>query len=121
MTSDSLFEMPKNSHTRCANPENWDGARGAAGQANNRRKGSPCFPLKAGEHKVLAHAENSSDTIRRIWLTMNNRSPQMLRGLRIDMYAALDVIGCVNVLAHADCRPVTRCSGWTMYCCPCPR
>jgi len=74
MTTDSLFTMPKNVQTRWASPENWDGAKGAAGQANNGRKGSPCFALKAGEQKVLAHAENTSGTVRRIWMTINDRS-----------------------------------------------
>lgn len=46
--------MPKNIQTRWASPENWDGAKGAAGQANRGRKGSACFPLKASEQKVLA-------------------------------------------------------------------
>ena len=59
---------------------------GAAGQANRGRKGSPCFALKAGEEKVLAHAEGASGTVRRIWITINDRSPRMLRGLRLDMY-----------------------------------
>ncbi len=86
MTTDSLFTMPKNIQTRWASPENWDGAKGAAGQANNGRKGSACFALKAGEQKVLAHAENTRGTIRRIWMTLNDRSPRMLRGLRLDMY-----------------------------------
>jgi len=85
MMNDSLFLMPKNIQTRWASPENWDGAKGAAGQANQGRKGSACFPLKAGEQKILAHAENTSGTIRRIWMTINDRSPRMLRGLRLDM------------------------------------
>jgi hypothetical protein len=85
MSMESLYAMPKNIQTRWASPENWDGAKGAAGQANNGRKGSACFPLKAGEQKVLAHAENTSGTVRRIWITINDRSSQMLRGLRLDM------------------------------------
>ncbi|GEM_PF-3007740 len=59
MTNDTLYTMPKNVQTRWASAENWDGAKGAAGQANRGRKGSAWFPLKAGEQKVLAHAENS--------------------------------------------------------------
>jgi len=81
-----LFEVPDGVQTRWASPENWDAAKGAAGQVLNGRKGSPSFPLKAGESKVLAHAENTSGTIRRIWVTINDRSPQMLRGLRLDLY-----------------------------------
>jgi hypothetical protein len=42
--------------------------------------------LKAGASQVLAHAENTSGTIRRIWITINDREPDMLRGLRLDMY-----------------------------------
>lgn len=86
MTNDALYTLPKNIQTRWASPENWDGAKGAAGQALNGRKGSPCFAMKAGEQKVLAQAENTSGTVRRIWITINDRSPRMLRGLRLDMF-----------------------------------
>lgn len=86
MTDYPLYQAPKGVETRWASAENWDGARGAGGQLLNGRKGSPCFPLKAGEQKVLAHAEGTSGTIRRIWATFNDRSPAMLRGLRLDMY-----------------------------------
>lgn len=88
-----LYDVPEGIQTRWASPENWDGAKGAAGQAHGGsdtssqgRKGSPFFSLKAGEQKVLAHAENTSGTVRRIWITISNRSPVALRGLRLDMY-----------------------------------
>jgi len=86
MMTDSLFTMPKNVQTRWASPENRDAAKGAGGKTNKGRKGSAFFPLKAGEEKILAHAENTSGTIRRIWITILDKSPQMLRGLRLDMY-----------------------------------
>ncbi len=38
MMTDSLFLVPKNIQTGWASPEIWDGAKGAAGQANNGRK-----------------------------------------------------------------------------------
>jgi len=81
-----LFEVPEGVQTRWASPENWDGEKGAGGQANKGRKGSACFRLNAGEQKVLAHAENTCGTIRRIWITISDRSPAMLRGIRIDMF-----------------------------------
>jgi hypothetical protein len=81
-----LYEVPEGVQTRWASPENWDGAKGVAGQANHGRKGSSFFPLKAGEQKVLAHAEKTSGTIRRIWITISDRSPAVLRGLRLDMF-----------------------------------
>jgi len=81
-----LFEVSEGVQTRWASPENWDGEKGAGGQIKNGRKGSPCFRLNAGESQVLAHADNTSGTIRRIWATIIDRSPAMLRGIRIDMY-----------------------------------
>ena len=44
------------------------------------------MPLKAGEALTLAEVKGSSGTVRRIWATINDRGPRMLRGLRIDMY-----------------------------------
>jgi hypothetical protein len=35
---------------------------------------------------VLAEARNTSGTVRRIWMTIPDRGPRMLRGLRLDMY-----------------------------------
>jgi hypothetical protein len=35
---------------------------------------------------VLAEAKNTPGTVRRIWMTMPDRSPQMLRGLKLEMF-----------------------------------
>lgn len=35
---------------------------------------------------MLAQATNTSGTVRRIWMTFPDRSPRMLRGLRLDIY-----------------------------------
>lgn len=78
--------MPTGIHSRWASAENWDGIKGQGGKDNNGRKGTPCFKFPAGESKVLAHAENTSGTVRRIWATINDRSPEMMRGIHIDMY-----------------------------------
>ena len=86
-TLDSLFVMPKgNIQTRWASAENWKGEKGVGGQANAGRKGSPAFLLKAGESKVLAEVSGQSGMVRRIWTTINDRSPKMLRGIKIEMY-----------------------------------
>ena len=81
-----LYALPAGLQTRWASPENWDSAKGAAAQTRDGRKGSPYFMLKIGEQKVLAHAENTSGTIRRIWMTICDRSALALRGLRLDMF-----------------------------------
>src|SRR5512142_2975554 len=78
--------LPDNVETRWASPENPAGEKGQAGKANGGRKGSPSFPLPAGASRVLAEVSGTSGTVRRIWVTIENRSPKMLRGLRLDFY-----------------------------------
>jgi hypothetical protein len=82
----TLFEMPEGVESRWASGENPKGERGRGAQANGGRKGSPTVPIKAGESRVLAEAVGTSGTVRRIWMTFPDRSPRMLRSLRIDMY-----------------------------------
>src|SRR5215212_8489330 len=82
----SLFEMPEGVESRWSSGENPTGEKGKGGQANGGRKGAPTVAIKAGESRVLAEAKNTSGTVRRIWMTFWDRSPQMLRSLRIDMY-----------------------------------
>jgi hypothetical protein len=82
----NLFDKPHDINTRWASAENWNGEKGAGGMANGGRKGSPSFRLKAGESKVLAQASGTSGMIRRIWITINDRTPEILRGLKIEIY-----------------------------------
>ena len=82
----SLFEMPDGVETRWASGENPKGEKGKAAQANAGRKGSPTVRVKAGDSFTLAEASGTSGTVRRIWMTFPDRSPRMLRSLRIDMY-----------------------------------
>jgi hypothetical protein len=82
----SLYEMPEGASTRWASGENPRGERGSAAQKNGGRKGSPTVRVGAGESVVLAEASGTSGTVRRIWMTFPDRSPRMLRSLRIDMY-----------------------------------
>ena len=82
----AVYEMPEGVESRWASGENQKGERGKGGQANGGRKGSATVPIKAGESRVLAEAVGTSGTVRRIWMTFPDRSPRMLRSLRIDMY-----------------------------------
>jgi hypothetical protein len=82
----SLFEMPEGVESRWASGENPTGEKGKGAQANGGRKGAPTVAIKAGESRVLAEVSGASGTVRRIWMTFPDRSPQMLRSLRIDMY-----------------------------------
>ena len=81
-----IYELPEGVETRWASPENPTGQKGRAGTAAGGRKGSPTIAIKAGATAVLAEAKNTSGMVRRIWMTMPDRSPQMLRGLRLEMF-----------------------------------
>ncbi|MBK7710343.1 MAG: DUF2961 domain-containing protein [Bacteroidales bacterium] len=82
----ALYDKPHDINTRWASAENWTGKKGGGGTANGGRKGSPSFRLNAGQTKTLAEVSGSSGIVRRIWLTIDQRTPEMLRGLQIEMY-----------------------------------
>ncbi|MBN2223391.1 MAG: DUF2961 domain-containing protein [Deltaproteobacteria bacterium] len=82
----TLYHIPHGVKTRWASPENWDAAAGAGGTENSGRKGSPFFYLPAGAQRVLAEVTGQTGTLRRIWITISDRSPKMLRGVRLDIY-----------------------------------
>lgn len=84
--ADSLFALPEGVETRWASAENFKGEKGKAGQTNSGRKGSANFKFPAGDTKVLAEVAGCSGTVRRIWITISDKSPRMLRGIRLDMY-----------------------------------
>lgn len=84
--SDELFVFSPGVQTRWATPENPTAAPGRGGETKGGRKGRPCVTLKAGERLVLAEASGSSGIIRRIWVTIDNRSPRMLRGLKVECF-----------------------------------
>ena len=80
-----LFESPEGQKTRWYSFENIEAKKGAGGMENRGAKGHPADWIPAGESVVLLDAEGSG-VINRIWLTINDRSPEMLRSLRIEMF-----------------------------------
>jgi Protein of unknown function (DUF2961) len=82
----SLYTLPEGVQTRWASAENPGGEKGKGAQTDGGRKGRPAVPIKAGEQVTLAEIRGSSGTVRRIWVTINDRSPAMLRGLKIEMF-----------------------------------
>lgn len=81
-----LFTLPDGIETRWASPENPGAERGKGASANAGRKGAPSFTLQPGEERTLAVVKAGSGTVRRIWMTMLDRSPKMLRGIKIEMF-----------------------------------
>lgn len=81
MDTENLYFLPENVETRWASMENPLGRPGAGGQSNDGRKGSPCRSLKAGESFIMAQVSGVPGVVRRIWVTVHDRRPEMLRGL----------------------------------------
>jgi hypothetical protein len=86
LLAQSLYTLPEGVDTRWASAENPLGEKGKAAQTNGGRKGRPAIPVKAGAQITLAEVRGSSGTVRRIWATISDRSPAMLRGLKIEMF-----------------------------------
>lgn len=71
--------------TRWYTFENTGGEKGKGGMANHGRKGAPARPFGPGETVVLADIAGSG-TIHRIWATLFYRTPEALRGIRLEIY-----------------------------------
>ncbi|MEO5980645.1 MAG: glycoside hydrolase family 172 protein [Chryseolinea sp.] len=80
-----LYTMPADGETRWSSFENNAAARGAGGIDNKRAKGHPAEFMAPGETKTLMNFTGAG-TIRRIWITVSNRTQASLRALRIEMY-----------------------------------
>lgn len=81
----AIFSFDENASTRWSSPENRNGAKGAGGKENNSAKGHAYDAIKAGETYTLLETEGPG-IINRMWITINDRSPLMLRSLRLDIY-----------------------------------
>ena len=65
--------------------ENLSGAKGMAAMENKGAKGHAFDRIAAGDSCILLNIKGAG-IINRIWLTVNDRSPEMLRALKIRMY-----------------------------------
>lgn len=84
-TTGSIYSFDNNASTRWSSPENRNGVKGAGGKENSTAKGHAYDAIKAGETYVLLET-NGPGIVNRIWVTINDRSPEMLRSLRLDIY-----------------------------------
>lgn len=81
-----LYEVPANAtQTRWSTFENPNGTPGSGGKENKGAKGHAFDILEARGQKTLLDVKGAG-MITRMWLTVNERSPQMLRSMRIEMY-----------------------------------
>jgi hypothetical protein len=80
-----VYQIPENEQSRWISFENPIGEKGKGGMENRGAKGHAMDVVQAGESKVLLDVQGPG-IIRRMWITISDRSPQMLRGLKIEMF-----------------------------------
>jgi hypothetical protein len=80
-----LYQLPAGVDTRWSSFENPKAAKGAGGAENKGAKGHPAEEFRPGETKTLLDV-GGAGMVNRIWLTISDRSPGVLRGIRIEMF-----------------------------------
>src|SRR4029079_6281480 len=73
----NLFQFDSTSTPRWSSFENPNAEKDKGAIENNGAKGHPSDEIKPGETKVLLHAKGPG-IINRIWVTIMDRSPDML-------------------------------------------
>ena len=82
---EELFRKPAGHVTRWSSFENPAAAKGQGAIDNKGGKGHAFDRIRPGESRILLDVQGSG-VVRRIWLTVADRSPRMLRSLRVDMF-----------------------------------
>ncbi len=85
LTAQEIYNMPENVKTRWISAENYKGEKGKGGMTNKGAKGSAFETILAGKQLVLADIKGTG-VINRMWVTLNNRTPEMLRALKVEMF-----------------------------------
>ena len=80
-----LYRFQSGSQPRWASPENPTAAKGAGARENRGAKGHAFDTIPIGASHVLADIRGAG-TIDRMWMTIEDRSPDALRGLKLEIY-----------------------------------
>lgn len=80
-----LFQLSPDIKTRWSSPENRNGEVGVGGKENNGGKGHAFDSIAAGATIDLLNVEGTG-RINRMWITIIDRSPEMLRSLKLEMF-----------------------------------
>ncbi|HEX8381920.1 MAG TPA: glycoside hydrolase family 172 protein [Sphingomonas sp.] len=81
----SLHRFDPSGRPAWTSPENPTGAKGAGGRENRGGKGHAFETIAAGASHVLADIRDAG-IIDRMWMTIDDRSPERLRALVLDIY-----------------------------------
>ena len=81
----ALYRYDDSLKPRWSTPEGLNGTPGGAATENGGAKGHAFDSIKAGESRVLLDAKGPG-LISRMWITVGDRSPEMLRSLKLEMF-----------------------------------
>src|SRR5450432_453573 len=81
----SLARRRPDLDTRWASFENLAAAKGQGGAEKRGAKGHAFNVLRSGDVQTLLNVAGAGE-VSRIWITLPQRDPEMLRALRLDMY-----------------------------------
>lgn len=86
LTAQNLYTLPEGfNNSSISTFENLNGVKGAGGKTNHSAKGNAFEDLKSGQSKTLLETDGAG-IIQRMWFTIRDRSPEMMRSLRLRMY-----------------------------------
>jgi|tagenome__1003787_1003787.scaffolds.fasta_scaffold20987667_4 hypothetical protein len=80
-----LYRFEPAERTAWFSPENRTARKGAGGLENRGAKGHAWDSIPAGSSYVLADISGAG-IVDRMWLTIDDRSPEVLRGMKLAMY-----------------------------------
>src|SRR4028119_1686698 len=80
-----LYRFQSGSESRWVSPENPTGAKGAGARENKGAKGHAFETIAVGRSHVIGDIEGAG-IIDRMWMTIEDRSPEALRGLKFEIY-----------------------------------
>jgi len=82
--------------SRWSSPENLNGGKGVGGMENATAKGHAYDAIEAGGSRTLLDVQGTG-IINRIWITVIDRSPEMLRSLKLEMFWDNEIKPAVSV------------------------
>lgn len=85
VNAQELYEVPEGKQTQWTSFENPSGNKGMGGKENKGAKGHAFDVIAPDSSKVMLDYKGAG-IVERIWLTVNERSPAMLRSIRLEMY-----------------------------------
>ena len=82
----NLYMLPESfKSSTISSFENLNGNKGEGGKTNNSAKGNAFEGLKSEQSKILLEVEGPG-IIQRMWFTVRDRSPEMMRSIRLRIY-----------------------------------